>query len=259
MKIAAVLSWFDESPAWLATAVAGMGRFCDLIVAVDGAYSLYPGARPRSRPDQAEAVTIAAEAAGVGLVLHQPQEVFWGNEVEKRNLTFKLAAPFLEPGRDWVCAFDADYHVERVNADMVRHELGSTERNVATYTLLDGYDVLADGMASHAAKHAVSTEWTHRTRDIFRWTPDLRYERAHYVVRGTYPDVGDVYVKGPEMVIGGDRWAEPQPCLDLNELLVVHHRTAHRARIRNEAREEYYRNRDLAGIETLDLKALASS
>lgn len=256
MRIAGLLSWYDESPAWLATAVAGMARFCDVIVAVDGAYALYPGGRPRSRPDQAEAVTIACEAAGVGLVLHQPSEVFAGNEVEKRNLTLQLARPFLEPGVDWVCAFDADYHVERVDPDIVRWELGRTDCNVASYTILDGVDVLAGGMARYAAKHDVSTEWTFRTRDLFRWTDDLRYERAHYVVRGTYPDVGDVFIKGPEMMLPNERAAaDVQPCLDLNEILVVHHRTAHRAKVRNDAREGYYRNRDLAGVESLEAVA----
>lgn len=251
MKIAGLLSWFDESPAWLATAVSGFARFCDVVVAVDGAYALYPGARARSRPDQAEAVTIACEAAGVGLVLHQPNEVFWGNEVEKRNLTLRLAAPFLEPGVDWVCAFDADYHVMQANPDGIRRELEMTSANVASYVILDGVDVLAGGMPKHAAKVDVSTEWTMRIRDIFRWTDDLRYEGAHYVVRGTYLGA-DVYVKGPELFLPGDRAHNVQPCLDLNEQLVVHHRTASRAKIRDEAREQYYRNRDLAGIERLD-------
>lgn len=108
MKICGLLSWYDESPAWLATAVAGMGRVCDEIVAVDGAYALYPSARPRSSPQQAEAVLQAAEAAGVGCTIHRPREIFWGNEVEKRNLTIALASSVLESGRDWIVIFDAD-------------------------------------------------------------------------------------------------------------------------------------------------------
>lgn len=251
MKVAALLSWFDESPGWLATAVSGFARFCDVVVCVDGAYSLYPGARARSRPDQMEACQLACEAAGVAFVGYQPSEPFWGNEVEKRNLTLKLAAPFLEPGRDWVAVVDADCHVMQANPEVIRHELENTDCLVASYTVLDGMDVMSMPMAAHAAKVDVSTEWTIRVRDIFRWTDDLRYERTHWVVRGTYQGE-DVYVKGPELVPAGERWQDPVACLELNEQLVVHHRTSHRAKVRNEAREQYYRNRDLAGIERLD-------
>src|SRR5437667_11615337 len=120
VRIVGILIWADESPGWLATACTGFGRLCDHIVAVDGFYALYPGARVRSRPDQAEAVMTACEAAEVACTLHRPNDLFWGNEVEKRQLSLALAAPFLTPLEDWVCVFDADNHVYQINPEMLR-------------------------------------------------------------------------------------------------------------------------------------------
>jgi hypothetical protein len=40
MKIIGLLSFYDESPAWLSACVAGIGRWCDGLIAVDGAYAL---------------------------------------------------------------------------------------------------------------------------------------------------------------------------------------------------------------------------
>lgn len=246
MKIVGVLSWYDESAAWLAAAVAGFSRVCDAIVAVDGAYGLYPGARPRSLPEQVEAVRATCETLDKECVIYQPREPFWGNEVEKRNLTFRLAGA-LNP--DWLMVFDADYHVCRCEPERVRWELENTDKLVASYTLLDGIDVLADEFrADLATKIDLSTDWTCRTRDIYRWTPDLRYGPAHFTIRGTYDGV-ERWLRGPELVQSG---CPVVPCHDLNEALVAVHRTAHRAKVRRDASSEYYQRRDLAGIEALD-------
>ena len=239
MKLVGVLCWFDESPSWLATAVAGFGRVCDHIVAVDGAYGLYPGARARSRPDQAEAILMAAEAAGCGATVHQPQGVFWGNEVEKRNLALGLAAP-LHP--DWVLVFDADMHVLQVNAPEVRRDLEDTDLNVATYTILDGVDLLATEAADTAASFPLSTEWTLRTRLIYRWLPELRYGPAHYSVSGLVDDER-VWLRG------GETCEEP---LHLEAGLVVNHRRTSRARVRQDAHQGYLDARDRAGVEHVE-------
>src|SRR5256885_1150092 len=110
MRVVGLLSFYDESPSWLATAVTGFARVCDAITAVDGAYALLPGARPCSHPQQAEAILSASEAAGVACTVHRPNRLFFGNEVEKRNFTFQLAGAGLT-GDDWLLVFDADYHV----------------------------------------------------------------------------------------------------------------------------------------------------
>lgn len=173
MRVAGLLCWYDERPEWLAQAVAGFARVCDVIVAVDGAYALYPGARsaPRSPQEQAETILATCEAADVECLLHRPREPFWGNEVEKRNLSLALAAGL---GAEWLILFDADMQVVHCDPVSVRLELCSTGANVATYALRDGMD---------------GDSWLAGCRLIYRWTPDLRYGPRHYDVFGTYNGV----------------------------------------------------------------------
>src|SRR6266498_1360247 len=58
LKIIAILSWFDESPSWLSACVASLARAgCSHLVAVDGAYRLYPDGRPHSGIAQQDAIT----------------------------------------------------------------------------------------------------------------------------------------------------------------------------------------------------------
>jgi len=70
VKLVALLTWYDE-PSWCLTelvaslAAAGI----DHLVAVDGAYMLYPLARPQSPGEQAQAILAAAQGASVGVSL----------------------------------------------------------------------------------------------------------------------------------------------------------------------------------------------
>lgn len=254
MRLAGYLIWYDESPSWLATAVAGFARFCDPIVALDGAYGLYPGARARSRPDQAEAIMSTCEALDVGCVVYRPSEPYWGNEVEKRNLALQLCRPHLKAG-DWVCAFDADYHVLQAQPEMILWELEQTDRNVATYTLLDGKDLMADEyLAVYAAGRPIDSEWTMRTRGLYRWTDDLRYEHAHWLLHGTY-DGRDQWIYGPELVPTDERAFPLEPAHNLDAALVVHHRNQHRPLSRREAAAGYYQNRQTVGAEQVPERA----
>lgn len=258
MKIAGVLCWYDESPATLAVAVAGMARVCDVIVAVDGAYALFPGARARSHPDQAEAILNAAETQGAACLVHRPNEVFFGNEVEKRQLSVDLAGRLLTPGRDWVLVFDADFQLMICEPDLVRQTLEETERNVVTYTILDGADLLADPATfAVALADDVDTEWTVRDREIFRYTDDLAYGPAHYFVSGSY-GYGLEWLRGPDMsadaVAAG---AHPAGCDHLGRSLVVVHRRSARARVRQDAADGYYRLRDQQRLEEISPATLA--
>lgn len=251
MNIIGVLSWYDESPHWLSTCVAGFGRVCDTIIAVDGAYALYPGARARSHPDQSEAIIHAAEAAGCGLILHRPKDVWWGNEVEKRNHTFDLARSVGVECDDWVLVFDGDYQLLQTYPDVVRQELEATDLDVATYTLLDGKDLLSDeAMAKVAREIDISTEWTVRTRGLYRLLPDLRYQTKHWHVRGTAADGRDVVLFG-----SADR---EEPALQLEAGLVAYHRRQARAKVRNEAAEAYYVFRDEAKVEQETVEEMAA-
>lgn len=244
MRIVGVLSWFDESPAWLAAVAAGFGRVCDTIVAVDGAYSLYPGARARSVPEQAEAILAGAESVGAGCVIHRPREVWWGNEVEKRNHSLRLAGALCDQG-DWLMVFDGDYQLMQTDADTVRLELENTSCFVASYTLLDSMDVAGGDQAELGERMALSTEWTFRTRDVFRWSPDLRYVGNHFWVSGSY-EGRERHLKGPEMQSGNPHVEE---CCHLGASLVVYHRRAKRPLVRRQAADGYHRLRMARGIE----------
>mgnify|MGYP000645301053 CR=1 FL=1 len=246
MRIVGLLAFYDESPSWLSTAVSGMARVCDEIVACDGAYSLYPGGRARSRPDQSEAILGAAEAAGAGCTIHRPKDVFHGQEVAKRNLLLGLAAP-LEP--DWVVVFDADMHVLQTYPDVVRRDLGATGCNVATYTILDGADMLAEpDRAGLAARVPLDTEWTNKFRGIYRWLPALEYGPTHFSVSG--------YSGGERVWLRGALPSDIAPACDLGKSLVVHHRRDQRALVRRQAADRYCVARTAAGYEAADNKEM---
>jgi hypothetical protein len=250
--------WYDESPSWLAAATAGIGRIADMIVAVDGAYALYPGARPRSHPEQAEAIQSTAESMNMGCTVHRPKDVFWGNEVEKRNLSLQLAKPHMTAGEDWILILDADYHVMLLEyPELVRQTLETTEAHAVTYTLLDGKDLLADeGMAKTAAERPLSTDWTLKDRGIFRWADDIRYGPSHYFLRGTY-DGEEVFLRGPDLFP-----SEASRACDVEHLgrnLVMVHRTQQRALVRKTAAEGYYRLRDESGCEEITVETVRAA
>jgi len=251
MKLVGILIWYDESPSWLSAAVAGYARVCDEIVAVDGAYSMYPGARPRSHPEQAEAILAAAETMGAGCSIYRPKDVFYGQEVEKRNLSLQLAAPLLTPGEDWVMIFDGDYQVMLCeDPAFTRSILETTDKNVCTYTILDSIDVLADPVTAEVCLDMpLDTDWTLRDRGLFRWTPDLRYGPAHWWVRGTY-DNEDQWLRGPDLA-PGDASRLAVDTEHLGRAFVVVHRNKKRAKVRRDAAAGYYQMRDELGIETV--------
>lgn len=234
MRIVGILSWYDESPSWLSTAVSGFARLCDEIVAVDGAYALYPQARGRSHPNQVEAIQQAAEAQGRGCLVYQPSDVWRENEVGKRNKCLDLAGT-LEP--DWVLIFDADYHVLHMNPEAIRYELATTELPVATYGLLETQDFVASPDVERMA-HAspMPHEWTTTTRDVYRWDPELRVGPAHW-----HYTIGDLQLRGP--------WAEVD-ALDLSHDLTVYHRNTDRALARRQPKERYHKLVDQLGIES---------
>jgi hypothetical protein len=242
VKIIGVMSWYDESASWLAASVAGFGRFCDTIIAVDGAYALYPQARARSMPEQSEAILQAAEAVGAGCIIHRPQDVWFGNEVEKRNHTLDLARAIGVEGEDWVCVFDADFTVMQAYPEAIRDHLSRTAHHVATYTILDGKDLMADEEQARIAQEIdVSTEWTVRTRSIYRLLPELRYDTKHWNVVGDLDDGRSVTLFGSAV--------EQVPEARLENALVVYHRRQARAKVRNQAAEAYYALRDSLGAE----------
>ena len=178
MKITGLLAWYDESPIWLQAAVSAAAKLCDHVVAVDGAYGLYPRGKAQSDPSQAEAILHATYAAGIGCTIFRPQEVWYGNQIEKRTTLFALGA---ETRADWFYVFDADDLVTSVPPD-ARRRLEATEEDVAVFTLWWTEDFhrhpdLERGAQNGHRTHEAANRYF---RGIFRALPGLRVEGAHY-------------------------------------------------------------------------------
>lgn len=238
MRLHGILCWYDESPSWLGTAVAGFSRFCDHILAVDGAYALYPGGRPRSHPRQAEVIVHTAEAAGIACTLYQPADVWWGNEIEKRNKSLDIIGAFAEDG-DWLCVFDADYHLMRGNPASLKVDLERSEHDVATYGIVDAEDWAVTSASDLALEASLASQWTSQIRDLYRWHPTIRVGPAH----GDYSDAR----YGPRRWLRGPY--ELAAAEDVSGSLTVYHRTKDRAKIRKDAQQGYYKKRDILRIE----------
>lgn len=229
MRIHGLLSFYDESPNWLSTTVTGFSRFCDSIIAVDGAYALYPGGKPRSHPLEVEAIVGAAEASNVGCIVYQPSETWRGNEVQKRSTLLDLAGVIATDG-DWLCVFDADYQIRECNPEVLRAELEHTAHDVASYALYDGID----------EPRAV---WTTETRDIYRWHPGIRIGPTH----ASY-SLGERWFRGPPP------GAEMEEALELSkQTLTVYHRQSERSEARKTPKAKYHKLVDQLGIETEEL------
>jgi PAS domain-containing protein len=163
----------------LAACVASLAKLgVDHLVAVDGAYQMFPGASGRSDVDQSNAVVWTAESIGVGLTLHQPFEAWRGNEVAKRSAMFRLATSMLTAD-DWVLVIDAD-EVVRLAHGGWRAELEATDLEVASVTLESRVDALASDESAWLSQVTATGHSTSPARRFFRALGDLRVERSHY-------------------------------------------------------------------------------
>lgn len=226
MRLIALLSWFDERADWLAELVASMARAgVDHVVAVDGAYAMYPQARGNSDTEQAQAVTATALGAGMGVTVHVPQHSWVGNEVEKRSFLFAAGHLAAEPGVDWLWVCDADEVITQ--AAGVRDALEATSLDVAEVLLEE-----------HVAQGEF--EWNRAPiRKLFRAHP------AGITVEGHHAR----YVDGD----GGVLWDASRPVhVDAESLWDVRvlHRPAAREAYRTAKRHAYYERRRDFALET---------
>lgn len=239
MKLIACISWFYESPAWLAATVASAARICDHVVAVDGRYALFTHDMAFSPVAEAETIMEAAEGAGIALTLHRPTQPFWGNEVEKRNLLFSLAKCHATEMEDWFIVLDGDTYIVE-HSPMVREELERTDALCANYAAEEYMDPHNPEMPMAVARMQDLPSVTRTSITcMYRVIPDLAYEGTHYSISGT---------------IGGEKvwvWGHPQAAdpLDLSQFLVVRHRNQLRTDERRRQAAAYYEDREKFGIE----------
>lgn len=229
MKLIGLLAWYDEPAAELVAAIKSLAEAgVTEIVAVDGAYALYPDGRAASDPNQAAAIVLSCKQLGLGCTLHVPREPWAGNEVEKRTFLFRLGLSVAEPG-DWFWVFDADEVVTEFPDDL-KERLAGYEHDAAEVEIFDTI-----------AARAKLGSWPERfaMRQLFRAQP-IKVETNHIT-----------YVTGDGRLLWGyDGDHRPaEPCLDLTDCLVVEHRPDRRSQERLQAKLVYYTARDASCVE----------
>lgn len=249
MKIHALLVFYDESPSWLAATVASCSKFADHIVAVDGVYSLFPGAgaKPRSSIEQLDAIMSTAYGTGMALTLHQPTEPWWNNEVEKRTASLKLAAATGAVFDDWVVVVDADLVCTHASPHF-RKSLEDTDMFAAEYGFWWDDDVFAEDQAARYARLADYNPKVGKShvRGIYRLVPNMRYDRAHYVVKGEDEEGTEFYIWGQP-----DLHTPYAAAANLRDELIFEHRHAFRDKARRTRAQLYYERRGAQGAENL--------
>jgi len=249
VSVTGLLAWYDEPVTWLAAAVIAAAKLCDHVVAVDGAYALYPGGRAQSDPEQAEAILHAAYGAGIGCTIHRPPSVWMGNQIEKRSTMFGLGR---ETEADWFFVFDGDDLVTQVPAD-VRSRLVEATEDVACYTLWWTEDIERDpGKAGAARAFSYPHEASNRYfRGLFRALPNLRVEGSHYHYCAER-EGETVHLRGHE------DFHELEPFLNLTDLR-VQHRHPQRTRARLEVSAAYDKLVRAHGLEKVTAEQWAAA
>lgn len=221
MRLVALLNWYDERPEWLVELVGGIAAAgVNHLVAVDGAYALYPYGRARSNSDEAHALVGACAGVGIGLTLHQPEHVWLGNECEKRTAMFELGHRVAQPGTDWFWVCDGDEIV--TEARTLREQLASAKHDAGECVV---WWEKPDGIKTYKM-----------IRKFFRAQPDgISVTDNHYT-----------YVAGDGRRLWGNL-----PREDCERLwgVEIEHRLAKRTGPRLDAQHEYYRRRKDEKIE----------
>ena len=225
-RLIALLSFYDERPDWLAACIFTMYKHLDVdhVVALDGAYALYPEGRAWSPTDQHHAITEACNALGVGLTLSAPQHVWTGNETEKRTALFRLADSVSTNGVDWYFVIDADELVDECRAESLKSILADLEHDVADVALL-----------TREPTGEISRQ---PLRMLFRAIHGITVEQYHWHYKA--PDGRMLWGNGPTCI----------PGTDLGDIVRVEHRhEQQRNAVRNQGRKNYYKARDLTKVE----------
>lgn len=246
MRIWALCSWYDERPDHIAEMVESIAPLCDGLIAVDGAYALYPGGKGRSPADAHDALRAACDAHSVTLREEWRVNPWQGGEVEKRAAMFKHALNAATPYEDWFLIMDGDMLLGECDPELVRAELAETRCDVAEVTFAE----LAYGSSTHTI-HATGF------RSLFRALPGLTVEGTHwlYVIPDESRPSGRRFMwHGITKAGRPAEWLHaPEPALDLREDIQLLHRPHVRSRERVKGREAYYANREQARAERVPI------
>lgn len=222
-KLTAMLAWYAENPDWLIDTVIDLSKIgVSQIVAVDGAYALFPGGGARSSADQGRSLRAATDLYNMALILVEPNEVWSGNEVQKRQFMLDIAVAASDPG-DWLVAWDADFVLEAWPGDVIG-ELSSCPHK----------DAFVDISFSDAPPGVES--W-YPLRNFMMAQPGMKMSTNHYTYilpSGTHISVGD---------------RTTCTSLSFRGRLKVRHRTNDRPKERRGRQVKYYEARDSGRVE----------
>jgi hypothetical protein len=233
MRVFALLNWYDEPVGQLAATVSSLNGLCDGIIAVDGAYVMFPGGlrRPTSGAEQVDVIASTARALGMSSTIHQPTQPWQGNEVEKRGFIFRLAETVSTP-EDWYFLIDADEQVTQMPADTRQHLEKATDYVAGEVWMWEQNQerTLPDGTV-------VSWLGQHPIRRLWRALRGIEVGPAHHQFR-----VGDLWLSD------AGRSGVLAPALSLPDVR-IEHRNVFRSDERLEKKVRYYADRDYLGIE----------
>lgn len=234
-RLVGLLSWYNERPSWLSACITSYAQAgVTHLVAIDGAYALYPDGTARSTSLEHEAITDTCDALNLHLTLILPDGTWAGNEVEKRTALFRHAEVLTDPS-DWLIVMDADEIVTSAPADL-HDTLADTPYDAAEVTLWQRDTLDTPGAASAAQQFPHDPRSQHPIRKLFRAARGLHCAGNHYTYR-----TGD----------GRNLWGEHRLELahDLTQGFHIEHRSIHRAMHRRQQARDYYERRDRHGIE----------
>ena len=246
MRVVGLLSWYDEAPSWLAATVASAAKLCDHVVAVDGAYGLYPAGRARSEPMQAETILRTCDALDIGCTIIRPREVWRENEVQKRTHAFAACRPEVTPGEDWIIVLDADDVMVTVPAD-ARMRLELTDLDVAEITLVERETWVGDETPGPGQMLDLPPRTSQVQRRIFRAADEITVVGAHFCYFARTGEKTSWY------------WGTNDHGLtDAMPLhgIEVEHRSRHRDLNRRQAAQDYYERRNALKIESVGVRLM---
>lgn len=234
MRVVALLNFYDEPPARLAATVASLAPLCDGVIAVDGAYVMFPGAlrRPSSGPEGLDTIASVARSLGMSVTLHQRSEPWMGNETEKREFMFRLAETETTED-DWLFLIDADEVLVQCPGDI--------------------HDQLRGGGPSFLAAECVmfeqEIERTLPGGEVVGWIGRHPLRRFWRALRGI--EVGPAhhqFRRGNDWLSDAGRPGLLVSALTLHDV-VIEHRNVFRSDERLQRKSRYYADRDYLGIE----------
>ncbi len=212
-----------EPPAFLARCVESLRGLADELVAYDGAWDLWPDAKPESTEAEGLAIIRAADEIGLPCTIYTP-DTTWGSQVEKRAALMLEAG---ETGCDWLLVIDGDEYIANAESQVARATLETTACDVACIMHLRtvGYDrVNIPGPI----------------RRLYRASTGVTVDTAH----NGYRTMDGRWLHGASHAV------RLEPALDLSQHVLLHHERANRGEERNRAALEYRSARLAAGVES---------